>query len=101
MHCNSLNYRKSLNERTIECRENGYLLSGKMRTGISQYYKLGNDLRSKNHNMVAIKILSISEAPLEYSKRFVHREIYALNAMYRHLVVVSVVRVQTPNTFLL
>lgn len=58
---------KSLNERTIECRENGYLLSGKMRTGafskvylgyatpnkISQYYKLGNDLRSKNHNMVA------------------------------------------------
>uniref|UniRef100_A0A674DTJ3 Protein kinase domain-containing protein n=1 Tax=Salmo trutta TaxID=8032 RepID=A0A674DTJ3_SALTR len=106
---------KSLNERIIECRENGYLLSGKMRTGafskvylgyatpnkISQYYKLGNDLRSKNHDMVAIKILSINEAPLEYSKKFVHSAIYALNATYRHLVVVSVVREQTPNTFLL
>ncbi|KAK6327876.1 hypothetical protein J4Q44_G00035220 [Coregonus suidteri] len=90
---------KSLNERTIECRENGYLLSGKkIGTGafskvylgyatpnkISKNYKLANDLRSKNHNMVAIKIISINEAPPEYSKKFVHREIYALNATYRH-----------------
>ncbi|XP_071230502.1 testis-specific serine/threonine-protein kinase 5-like [Salvelinus alpinus] len=90
---------KSLHERTIECRENGYLLSGKkIGTGafskvylgyatpnkISKNYKLANDLRSKNHNMVAIKIISINEAPLEYSKKFLHREIYALNATYRH-----------------
>ncbi|XP_038827836.1 testis-specific serine/threonine-protein kinase 5-like [Salvelinus namaycush] len=90
---------KSLHERTIECRENGYLLSGKkIGTGafskvylgyatpnkISKNYKLANDLRSKNHNMVAIKIISVNEAPLEYSKKFLHREIYALNATYRH-----------------
>ncbi|CAB1350798.1 unnamed protein product [Coregonus sp. 'balchen'] len=90
---------KSLHEWTIECRENGYLLSGKkIGTGafskvylgyatpnkISKNYKLANDLRSKIHNMVAIKIISINEAPPEYSKKFLHREIYALNATYRH-----------------
>ncbi|KAM6972864.1 testis-specific serine/threonine-protein kinase 5-like [Aplochiton taeniatus] len=89
----------SLQERALECRENGYLLSAKkIGTGafskvylgyatpskICQNYKLANDLRSKNHNMVAIKIISINDAPPEYSKKFLHREIYALNATYRH-----------------
>ncbi|KAK6324031.1 hypothetical protein J4Q44_G00063700 [Coregonus suidteri] len=60
---------KSLHEWTIECRENGYLLSGKkIGTGafskvylgyatpnkISKNYKLANDLRSKIHNMVQL-----------------------------------------------
>ncbi|XP_067112351.1 testis-specific serine/threonine-protein kinase 5-like [Osmerus mordax] len=83
----------------MECRENGYLLSAK-RIGsgafskvylgyatpnkICQNYRLANDLRSKNHNMVAIKIISINDAPPEYSNKFLHREIYALNATYRH-----------------
>ena len=33
---------------------------------------------------VAIKIISINHAPPEYSKKFLHREIHALNVTYRH-----------------
>ena len=62
---------KSIDERAMECRENGYLLSAK-RIGagafskvylgyatpnkICQNYRLANDLRSKNHNMVHYQI---------------------------------------------
>ncbi|KAJ7991731.1 hypothetical protein DPEC_G00286920 [Dallia pectoralis] len=91
-------------ERAVECRENGYLLSAKeIGTGayskvflgyatpdkISQNYKLARDLKSKNHNMVAIKIISLSQAPRGYSKKLLDREIYALNATYRHTGVVQ------------
>ena len=59
--------RTSLQEKAYECRENGYILSSKKigmgafskvylgyatPSKICQNYKLGNDLRSKNHNMV-------------------------------------------------
>ncbi|KAL2080061.1 hypothetical protein ACEWY4_023854 [Coilia grayii] len=89
----------SLQDKAYECRENGYLLSSKrIGTGafskvylgyatqgkISKNYKLANDLRTKNHNMVAIKIISLHHAPPEYYKKFLPREIHALNATYRH-----------------
>ncbi|KAG5264783.1 hypothetical protein AALO_G00257980 [Alosa alosa] len=89
----------SLQEKAYECRKNGYLLSSKrIGTGafskvylgyatpskICQNYKLSNDLRSKKHNMVAIKIISINQSLPEYSKKFLHREIHALNATYQH-----------------
>ncbi|XP_006635900.2 testis-specific serine/threonine-protein kinase 5-like isoform X1 [Lepisosteus oculatus] len=91
--------RKSLQEKAVECQENGYLLTAKkIGTGafskvylgyatpdkICQNYRLAKDLRSKNHSMVAIKIISIHEAPPEYSRKFLPREIYALNATYKH-----------------
>lgn len=38
---------------------------------------------------VAIKIISTAEAPVEYTKKFLPREIYSLNVTYKHLNVVS------------
>uniref|UniRef100_A0A4W4E6T4 Uncharacterized protein n=1 Tax=Electrophorus electricus TaxID=8005 RepID=A0A4W4E6T4_ELEEL len=39
---------------------------------ISKNYKLANYLRCKNHNMVSINIISINDAPPNYSKIFLH-----------------------------
>ncbi|XP_076850134.1 testis-specific serine/threonine-protein kinase 5-like isoform X2 [Brachyhypopomus gauderio] len=89
----------SFHQKVAECRQHGYLLSAKkIGTGafskvhlgyatpnkISQNYKLASDLKTKNHNMVAVKIISINDAPPEYSKKFLPREICALNTTYRH-----------------
>lgn len=41
---------------------------------------------------VAIKIISTAEAPVEYTKKFLPREIYSLNVTYKHLNVVSLCR---------
>ncbi|MGH0159551.1 UNVERIFIED_CONTAM: hypothetical protein FKN15_037749 [Acipenser sinensis] len=98
------NVQKSLKEKAGVCRENGYLLSSvKIGTGafskvylgyatpdkICQNYKLATDLRTKNHNMVAIKIIPVSEAPPAFSRKFLNREICALNATYKHPCVIQ------------
>ncbi|XP_027949432.1 testis-specific serine/threonine-protein kinase 5-like, partial [Eumetopias jubatus] len=51
--------------------------------------KLASDLRGKHHAMVAIKIISTAEAPVEFSQKFLPREISSLNATYKHLNVVQ------------
>ena len=38
---------------------------------------------------VAIKIISTAEAPVEFSQKFLPREISSLNATYKHLNVVG------------
>uniref|UniRef100_UPI004038E2B4 testis-specific serine/threonine-protein kinase 5-like n=1 Tax=Callospermophilus lateralis TaxID=76772 RepID=UPI004038E2B4 len=91
-------------EQVRECMDNGYLLSSK-RIGsgaFSKVYlayatqermqhnpKLSSDLRGKHHTMVAIKIVSMAEAPVEFSQKFLPREISSLNATYKHLNVVQ------------
>ncbi|XP_065438563.1 testis-specific serine/threonine-protein kinase 5-like [Chrysemys picta bellii] len=92
--------RKTFLEQVRESKENGYLLSSrKIGSGafskvylgyatqekLKQNYKLASDLRSKRHAMVAIKIISTDKAPLEYSRKFLPREIYSLNATYKHI----------------
>nr|XP_020739596.1 testis-specific serine/threonine-protein kinase 5-like [Odocoileus virginianus texanus] len=87
-----------------ECRDKGYLLSfKKIGSGaFSKVYlayatqermqhnsKLASDLRGKRHSMVAIKIVSTAEAPVEFSRKFLPREISSLNATYKHLNVVQ------------
>ncbi|XP_025306562.3 testis-specific serine/threonine-protein kinase 5-like isoform X1 [Canis lupus dingo] len=91
-------------EQVRECRDNGYLLSSrKIGSGaFSKVYlayatherlrhnpKLASDLRGKRHAMVAIKIISTAEAPVEFSQKFLPREISSLNATYKHLNVVQ------------
>ncbi|XP_027456928.2 testis-specific serine/threonine-protein kinase 5-like [Zalophus californianus] len=51
--------------------------------------KLASDLRGKHHAVVAIKIISTAEAPVEFSQKFLPREISSLNATYKHLNVVQ------------
>uniref|UniRef100_A0A452HQ20 non-specific serine/threonine protein kinase n=1 Tax=Gopherus agassizii TaxID=38772 RepID=A0A452HQ20_9SAUR len=92
--------KKTFMEQVHESKENGYLLSSrKIGSGafskvylgyatqekLRQNYKLASDLRSKRHSMVAIKIISTAKAPLEYSRKFLPREIYSLNATYKHI----------------
>ncbi|XP_032171659.1 testis-specific serine/threonine-protein kinase 5-like [Mustela erminea] len=91
-------------EQVRECRDNGYLLSSrKIGSGaFSKVYlayathermrhnpKLASDLRGKHHAMVAIKIISTAKAPVEFSQKFLPREISSLNATYKHLNVVQ------------
>ncbi|KYO40926.1 testis-specific serine/threonine-protein kinase 5 [Alligator mississippiensis] len=91
--------RKTLLEQARESKENGYLLSAKKigAGAFSKVYlahalpdkvrhncKLAADLRGKRHSMVAIKIISTAKAPLEYARKFLPREIYCLNATYKH-----------------
>ncbi|XP_061294228.1 testis-specific serine/threonine-protein kinase 5-like isoform X3 [Bos javanicus] len=91
-------------EQVHECRDNGYLLSSKKigSGAFSKVYlayatqermrhnsKLASDLRGKRHTMVAIKIVSTAEAPAEFSRKFLPREISSLNATYKHLNVVQ------------
>ncbi|EFB17017.1 hypothetical protein PANDA_011081, partial [Ailuropoda melanoleuca] len=91
-------------EQVHECRDNGYLLSSrKIGSGtFSKVYlayatherlqhspKLASDLRGKHHAMVAIKIISTAEAPVEFSQKFLPCEIASLNATYKHLNVVQ------------
>ncbi|XP_031203237.1 testis-specific serine/threonine-protein kinase 5 isoform X4 [Mastomys coucha] len=51
--------------------------------------RLSCDLRGKHHTMVAIKIVSTAEAPAEYSRKFLPREILSLNATYKHVNIVQ------------
>nr|XP_020850922.1 testis-specific serine/threonine-protein kinase 5-like isoform X1 [Phascolarctos cinereus] len=96
--------RRAFMDQVRECRDNGYLLSSKKigsgafskvylgyatHERMRQNYKLSSDLRAKRHTMVAIKIISTAEAPLEYSRKFLPREIYSLNATYKHLNVIQ------------
>nr|XP_005897937.1 PREDICTED: testis-specific serine/threonine-protein kinase 5 [Bos mutus] len=91
-------------EQVHECWDNGYLLSSKKigSGAFSKVYlayatqermrhnsKLASDLRGKRHTMVAIKIVSTAEAPAEFSRKFLPREISSLNATYKHLNVVQ------------
>ncbi|KAM9626363.1 testis-specific serine/threonine-protein kinase 5-like [Trichechus inunguis] len=91
-------------EQVRECRDKGYLLScKKIGSGaFSKVYlayatheriqhnpRLSSDLRGKHHTMVAIKIVSTAEAPMELSCKFLPREISSLNATYKHLNVVQ------------
>nr|XP_014713537.2 testis-specific serine/threonine-protein kinase 5-like [Equus asinus] len=91
-------------EQVQECKDNGYLLSSKKigSGAFSKVYlayathermqhnsKLASDLRGKRHTMVAIKIISIAKAPVEFSRKFLPREISSLNATYKHLNVVQ------------
>ncbi|CAK6439029.1 unnamed protein product [Pipistrellus nathusii] len=87
-----------------ECRDKGYLLSSKKigSGAFSRVYlafatqermqhnlRLASDLRDKRHSMVAIKIVSTAEAPVEFAQKFLPREISSLNATYKHLNVVQ------------
>ncbi|XP_069478456.1 testis-specific serine/threonine-protein kinase 5-like [Ambystoma mexicanum] len=98
------NEEQSLNEPIRECRSNGYLLSArKLGSGafskvylgyathekLLQNYKLASDLRSKHHSKVAIKMVATSQAPPEYHKKFLPREIFSLNATYKHVNVIQ------------
>uniref|UniRef100_A0A671G3L3 Protein kinase domain-containing protein n=1 Tax=Rhinolophus ferrumequinum TaxID=59479 RepID=A0A671G3L3_RHIFE len=80
-------------EQVHECRDKGYLLSSKIgSSAFSKVYlayatqerimhncKLASDLKGKRHTMVAIKIVSTAEAPVEFSCKFLPlREIYLL-----------------------
>ncbi|XP_004697659.1 testis-specific serine/threonine-protein kinase 5-like [Echinops telfairi] len=91
-------------EQVRECRDKGYLLSSKKigSGAFSKVYlaratperiqhnaKLSADLQDKHHAMVAIKIVSTAEAPAEFSRKFLPREISSLNATYKHLNVVQ------------
>ncbi|XP_006830942.1 PREDICTED: testis-specific serine/threonine-protein kinase 5-like [Chrysochloris asiatica] len=91
-------------EQVRECRDKGYLLSSKKigSGAFSKVYlayatqermrhnpKLSSDLQGKRHAMVAIKIVSMAEAPVEFSQKFLPREISSLNATYKHLNVVQ------------
>uniref|UniRef100_A0A452SV12 non-specific serine/threonine protein kinase n=1 Tax=Ursus americanus TaxID=9643 RepID=A0A452SV12_URSAM len=95
---------QNFTEQVCECRDNGYLLSSrKIGSGaFSKVYlaytthecmqhnpKLASDLRGKHHAMVAIKIISTAEAPVEFSQKFLPCEISSLNATYKHLNVVQ------------
>ncbi|KAJ7338264.1 hypothetical protein JRQ81_011007 [Phrynocephalus forsythii] len=96
--------RRTFLEQVRESKENGYLLSSKKigsgafskvylgyatQEKMMQNYKLASDLRSKRHSMVAIKIISTAEAPVEYTRKFLPREIYSLNVTYKHLNVIQ------------
>ncbi|XP_042321503.1 testis-specific serine/threonine-protein kinase 5-like isoform X3 [Sceloporus undulatus] len=96
--------RRTFLEQVRESKENGYLLSSKKigsgafskvylgyatQEKMMHNYKLASDLRSKRHSMVAIKIISTAEAPVEYTKKFLPREIYSLNVTYKHLNVIQ------------
>ncbi|XP_037361949.1 testis-specific serine/threonine-protein kinase 5-like [Talpa occidentalis] len=91
-------------EQVRECRDRGYLLSSKKigSGAFSKVYlahatheriqhnpRLASDLRGKRHTMVAIKIVSTANAPVEFSHKFLPREISSLNATYKHLNVVQ------------
>nr|AAH89206.1 Tssk5 protein [Rattus norvegicus] len=90
-------------EQVRECMNNGYLLSSKKigsgafskvylayatRERMKHNPRLSSDLRGKHHSMVAIKIVSMAEAPAEYSRKFLPREILSLNATYKHMNIV-------------
>uniref|UniRef100_A0A667IJ65 non-specific serine/threonine protein kinase n=1 Tax=Lynx canadensis TaxID=61383 RepID=A0A667IJ65_LYNCA len=90
--------RRNFMEQARECRDNGYLLSSrKIGSGaFSKVYlacatrermqhnaKLASDPRGKHHAMVRW-IISTAEAPVEFSQKFLPREIPSLNATYRH-----------------
>ncbi|XP_027992433.2 testis-specific serine/threonine-protein kinase 5-like isoform X2 [Eptesicus fuscus] len=103
------NGRRKPDQRTFmaqvrECRDKGYLLSSKKigSGAFSRVYlayatqermqhnpRLASDLRGKRHSMVAIKIVSTAEAPVEFAQKFLPREISSLNATYKHLNVVQ------------
>ncbi|XP_038616475.1 testis-specific serine/threonine-protein kinase 5-like [Tachyglossus aculeatus] len=87
-----------------ECKDSGYLLSTKKigsgafskvylgyatHDKLRQNAKLAADLHAKRHTMVAIKIISMAEAPVEFAQKFLPREIYSLNATYKHLNVIQ------------
>ncbi|XP_062987323.1 testis-specific serine/threonine-protein kinase 5-like [Elgaria multicarinata webbii] len=109
--------RRTFLEQVRESKENGYLLSSKKigsgafskvylgyatQEKMMQNYKLASDLRSKRHSMVAIKIISTGEAPVEYTKKFLPREIYSLNVTYKHLNVIQLYEMyrNTKRTYL-
>ncbi|XP_054747966.2 testis-specific serine/threonine-protein kinase 5-like [Lytechinus pictus] len=84
---------------TADCRRHGYILTDKtlgsgtfakvklarvMERKISQTPKLRDDLRTKGHNMVAIKIISKRDAPSEYLKKFMPREIDSMRILHKH-----------------
>ncbi|XP_041453761.1 testis-specific serine/threonine-protein kinase 5-like [Lytechinus variegatus] len=89
---------------TADCRRHGYILTDKtlgsgtfakvklarvMEKKISQTPKLRDDLRTKGHNMVAIKIISKRDAPSEYLKKFMPREIDSMRITHKHAHLVS------------
>ncbi|KAK7796463.1 hypothetical protein U0070_002099, partial [Myodes glareolus] len=99
------NSRRELHQRVFteqvrECLDNGYLLSSKKigsgafskvylayatRERMKHNPKLFSDLRDKHHTM----IVSTAEAPVEYSRKFLPREILSLNVTYKHLNIVQ------------
>ncbi|XP_048338567.1 testis-specific serine/threonine-protein kinase 5-like [Sphaerodactylus townsendi] len=95
--------RRMFLEQVRESKENGYLLSSKKigSGAFSRVYlgyatqekhetaKLASDQEQAYTPMVAIKIISTAEAPVEYTKKFLPREIYSLNVTYKHLNVIQ------------
>ncbi|XP_067852586.1 testis-specific serine/threonine-protein kinase 5-like [Heptranchias perlo] len=82
-----------------ECREHGYLLTQKkigsgsfsrVYLGVATQEKIGCNLRlalglrSKRDNMVAIKIIPISQTFQQQSRQCLSREIHALQTTYKH-----------------
>uniref|UniRef100_F6W1N5 non-specific serine/threonine protein kinase n=1 Tax=Ornithorhynchus anatinus TaxID=9258 RepID=F6W1N5_ORNAN len=98
--CKRESDRRTFMDQVRECKDSGYLLSAKKigsgafskvylgyatHDKLRQNAKLAADLHAKRHTMVAIKIISMAEAPVEFAQKFLPREIYSLNATYKHL----------------
>ncbi|XP_064123755.1 testis-specific serine/threonine-protein kinase 5-like [Loxodonta africana] len=99
-------------EQMRECRDKGYLLSLKQigsgtfskvylacatHERIQHNLKLSSDLQGKRHTIVAIKIVSMAKAPMEFSRKFLPREISSLNATYKHLRCPKTARTPPPH----
>ncbi|XP_028918138.1 testis-specific serine/threonine-protein kinase 5-like [Ornithorhynchus anatinus] len=102
--CKRESDRRTFMDQVRECKDSGYLLSAKKigsgafskvylgyatHDKLRQNAKLAADLHAKRHTMVAIKIISMAEAPVEFAQKFLPREIYSLNATYKHLNVIQ------------
>nr|XP_054375251.1 testis-specific serine/threonine-protein kinase 5-like isoform X2 [Pongo abelii] len=81
---------RNFTEQVHECKDNGYLLSSKKigSGAFSKVYladathermhhnpKLSSDLQGKRHTMIAIKMVSTTEDPVEFSRKLLPREI--------------------------
>ncbi|XP_070923713.1 LOW QUALITY PROTEIN: uncharacterized protein [Macaca nemestrina] len=91
--------RQKLDQRTFteqihEGKDNGYLfpkvyLADATHKCMHHNPKLSSDLQGKRYTMIAVKIVSTTEAPVEFSRKLLPREISSLNTTYKHLNVVQ------------
>nr|XP_015001750.2 LOW QUALITY PROTEIN: uncharacterized protein LOC100429764 [Macaca mulatta] len=91
--------RQKLDQRTFteqihEGKDNGYLfpkvyLADATHKCMHHNPKLSSDLQGKCYTMIAVKIVSTTEAPVEFSRKLLPREISSLNTTYKHLNVVQ------------
>nr|XP_037855817.1 LOW QUALITY PROTEIN: testis-specific serine/threonine-protein kinase 5-like [Chlorocebus sabaeus] len=81
---------RTFTEQVHEGKDNGYLfpkvyLADATHECMHHNPKLSSDLQGKRHTMIAVKIVSTTEAPVEFSRKLLPREISSLNTTYKHL----------------